>query len=112
MAAQPPVSDTSAGRIRLKRIYRAPGESNGKQILVDRIWPRGAAKDRARLFCWCKDIAPSDGLWHRSHTNPVQWREFSKRYQEELATCDDLLRELAGYEHGDVVKLLYASKDE
>lgn len=112
MPARRPVSVAAARRIRVKRVYRAAQVSDGKRILVDRFWPRGAAKDRARLFRWCKDIAPSNALRHRFYANPVQWREFSKRFQEELATCDDLLRELAGYEHGDVVKLLYASKDE
>lgn len=112
MPTRPSVSDTAAGRIRIKRIYRAARVSDGKRILVDRLWPRDVAKDRARLFDWCKDIAPSDALRHWFHANPDQWREFSKRYQEELATREDLLRELAGYAHGDVVTLLYASKDE
>ncbi len=112
MPARPSVSDTTAGRIRIKRIYRAARVSDGKRILVDRLWPRGVAKDRARLFDWCKDIAPSDALRRWFHANPDQWREFSKRYQEELATREDLVCELAGYAQGDVVTLLYASKDE
>lgn len=86
--------------------------SDGKRILVDRLWPRGVAKDRARLFDWCKDIAPSDTLRHWFHANPDQWQDFSTRYRAELATREDLVCELAGYAQGDVVTLLYASKDE
>ena len=70
------------------------------------------AKDRARLFDWCKDIAPSDTLRHWFHANPDQWQDFVTRYRAELATREDLVCELAGYAQSDVVTLLYASKDE
>ena len=112
MPARPPVPDSPGARIRIKRIYRAARVSDGKRILVDRLWPRGVAKDRARLFDWYKDIAPSDALRHWFHANPEQWQEFSTRYRAELATHEDLLRELAGYAREGVVTLLYASKDE
>lgn len=49
---------------------------------------------------------------HWFHANPDQWREFGTRYRAELATREDLVRELAGHRQGDVVTLLYASKDE
>lgn len=110
MPPRPSVSDTPAGRIRIKRIYRAARVSDGKRILVDRLWPRGVAKDRARLFDWCKDIAPSDTLRHWFHGDPDQWQAFTMRYQAELAAHDDLVRELAGYAREGVVTLLYASK--
>lgn len=110
--ARPPVPDAPAERIRVKRIYRAARVSDGKRILVDRLWPRGVAKERARLFRWCKEIAPSDSLRHWLHGHPDHWQEFSTRYQAELATSDDLVRELVGYAYEDVVTLLYASKDE
>ncbi|GAA6201246.1 DUF488 family protein [Aquicoccus sp. SU-CL01552] len=112
MPTRPPVPDTPAERIRIKRIYRAARVSDGKRVLVDRLWPRGVAKDRARLFDWYKDIAPSDALRHWFHANPGQWQEFSTRYRAELATRCDLVRALAGYAQDDVVTLLYASKDE
>ncbi|WP_417606849.1 DUF488 domain-containing protein [Primorskyibacter flagellatus] len=112
MPARPPVPETPAERIRIKRVYRAARVSDGKRILVDRLWPRGVAQDRARLFNWCKDIAPSDGLRHWFHANPDHWQGFRTRYEAELATRDDLTRELTGYARDDVVTLLYASKDE
>ncbi len=109
---RPPIPDAPAERICVKRIYRAARLSGGKRILVDRLWPRGVAKDRARLLHWCKDIAPSDGLRHWFHGHPDQWQEFCTRYQAELAAHDDLIRELAGYAREDVVTLLFATKDE
>ena len=112
MPKRPPVPDAPAERIRIKRIYRAARVSDGKRILVDRLWPRGVAKDRARLFRWYKDIAPRDALRHWFHANPDLWQEFCTRYSKELAQQDALVRELAGFAQDGVVTLLYASKDE
>ena len=112
MPERPPVPDDPAERIRIKRIYRAVRVSDGKRILVDRLWPRGMAKDRARLSQWCKEIAPSEELRQWFHDHPDQWQAFATRYQAELAAHDDLVRELAGYACEGVVTLLYASKNE
>jgi len=112
MPARPPVPEDLARRIRIKRIYRAARVSDGKRILVDRLWPRGVAKDRARLFAWRQEIAPSDDLRLWFHAHPARWEEFVTRYHGELAAKDDLARELAGYAEEGVVTLLYASKDE
>ncbi len=110
--SRPPIPDDPAHRVRVKRVYRAARVSDGMRVLVDRLWPRGVAKERARLSCWMKDIAPSDDLRRWFHDNPDQWAEFRARYGTELAEKDDLLRELAGYARQGVVTLLYASKDE
>ncbi|MCC0062792.1 MAG: DUF488 family protein [Defluviimonas sp.] len=110
--ARPPIPDAPGERIRVKRIYRAARLSDGKRILVDRLWPRGMAKDRARLSQWCKEIAPSEELRQWFHDHPDQWQAFATRYQAELAAHDDLVRELAGYACEGVVTLLYASKNE
>lgn len=112
MPERPPIPADPADRIRVKRIYRAARLSDGKRMLVDRLWPRGVAKDRARLFAWCRDVAPSDELRHWFHANPDRWEEFAARYRDELATKDDLTRDLAGYASESVVTLLYASKNE
>lgn len=112
MPTRPPVPDDPADRIRLKRIYRAARVSDGRRILVDRLWPRGVSKDRARLSDWIKEIAPSDDLRQWFHENPERWDGFRTLYERELADKDDLMRELAGYAQDGVVTLLYASKDE
>ncbi|MDK3074656.1 DUF488 family protein [Sedimentitalea sp. JM2-8] len=112
MPPRPPVPDTPGGRIRVKRIYRAARVSDGRRVLVDRLWPRGVAKDRARLSDWCREIAPSDALRHWFHDHSDQWQAFTTRYEAELAAHDDLVRELAGYAREGVVTLLYASKNE
>ena len=112
MPERPPIPDTAAERIRIKRIYRAARVSDGKRILIDRLWPRGVAKDRARLAEWVKEIAPSDDLRQWFHDNLDQWDGFRTRYEAELDEHDNLVRDLAGYAQDDIVTLLYASQDE
>lgn len=99
-------------RILVKRVYLPPSLSDGKRILVDRLWPRGIGKDRARLDQWCKDIAPSDALRHWYHVDPGRWDEFQQRYRAELATKTELLESLAAVAEQGVVTLLFASRDE
>ena len=112
MPPRPSVPDDPAERIRIKRIYRATRVSDCKRILVDRLWPRGVSKDRARLETWATDIAPSGDLRHWFHDNPDRFDEFRERYLRELTTKDDLVGELAAYAQDGFVTLLYASKDE
>ncbi|PKP84645.1 MAG: hypothetical protein CVT80_06980 [Alphaproteobacteria bacterium HGW-Alphaproteobacteria-2] len=112
MPERPSVPDNPAERLRIKRIYRAARVSDGKRILVDRLWPRGVAKDRARLFDWCKDIAPSDALRRRFHADPDAWEDFQARYRAELDQRDDLVRQIAGYAREGVVTLIYSAKDK
>lgn len=108
----PPVPEAAADRVRVKRIYRAVRVSDGARVLVDRLWPRGLSKDRARLHSWCRDIAPSDGLRRWFHANPADWETFAARYRDELAQKDDLLRGLVQLAGDGVVTLLFASKEE
>jgi uncharacterized protein YeaO (DUF488 family) len=35
--------------IRIKRVYAEPDDEDGKRILVDRLWPRGLTKEKARV---------------------------------------------------------------
>ena len=98
--------------MRVKRIYRAVRVSDGARVLVDRLWPRGLSKDRARLHSWCRDLAPSDGLRRWFHANPADWETFAARYRDELAQKDDLLRGLVQLAGDGVVTLLFASKEE
>jgi Protein of unknown function, DUF488 len=48
--------------IDLKRAYDPPAKSDGRRILVDRVWPRGIAKDDLQIEAWLKDLAPSTEL--------------------------------------------------
>jgi uncharacterized protein YeaO (DUF488 family) len=84
---------------------------DGTRILVDRLWPRGMAREKAHVDAWLKDVAPSDALrrWH-SHA-PEKWPEFRSRYLLELQQNPAVaeLREYAG--KARTVTLLFAAKD-
>lgn len=42
----------------IKRIYEPAEQTDGKRILVDRLWPRGVSKERAHLDEWLKEVTP------------------------------------------------------
>ncbi|WP_055105960.1 DUF488 domain-containing protein [Paenibacillus ihumii] len=100
--------------IRIKRIYERPASEDGKRILVDRIWPRGVAKDEACLSLWMKEVAPSTGLRQWFGHKPERFAEFSQLYAQELAQ-DEVqthLAQLRAWSETDTVTLLYAAKDQ
>lgn len=70
--------------ISLKRAYEPPSLSDGVRVLVDRLWPRGLTKDKAKIDEWLRDLAPSDELRKWYHARPSQWMNFRKRYLAEL----------------------------
>jgi uncharacterized protein YeaO (DUF488 family) len=99
--------------VKTKRIYEKPEANDGFRILVDRLWPLGLTKEKARVDLWLKEVAPSDGLrkWFGHDTG--QWEEFRKRYRDELKGKPDLLKSLmAVIEKKKEVTLLFAASDE
>jgi uncharacterized protein YeaO (DUF488 family) len=98
-------------RIKIKRVYEPPERADGARILVDRLWPRGIEKRRAKIAAWMKDIAPSDALRRRFHGSPGRWTEFRRRYAVELRTKGALLERLLDLAKRGRVTLLYASRD-
>ena len=70
--------------VQVRRIYDDPTPSDGTRVLVDRIWPRGVSKARARLDEWCKEIAPFTELRTWYHHDPTLFEEFTRRYRVEL----------------------------
>jgi uncharacterized protein YeaO (DUF488 family) len=98
--------------VKIKRVYLQPDEGDGTRILVDRLWPRGLTKEKARVDLWLKDIAPSTELRKWFGHDPGKWTEFQKRYRAELRDNQEqvslLMQEAA---KGDVT-LVYGAKDE
>jgi uncharacterized protein YeaO (DUF488 family) len=103
-----------AALLAVKRIYESPDADDGARILVDRLWPRGIAKDRARIDLWLKDIAPSHDLRRRFHGKPDDWDAFRAAYAAELAAeaAQAALQELRARLRKGPVTLLYAARDE
>ena len=102
------------GTLKTKRIYEPAEASDGRRILVDRLWPRGVKKERAELAAWAKEITPSADLRKLYHTGGIPFEGFAAPYLEELEASDEAkafipkLRD--ALEDGDVT-LVYATKN-
>ncbi|HEV7234938.1 MAG TPA: DUF488 domain-containing protein [Ktedonobacteraceae bacterium] len=97
----------------LKRVYDEPKEDDGKRVLVERLWPRGLSKERARVDLWLKEVAPSSELRKWFGHEPEKFAEFRRRYEAELEvegaqTKLAELRDMAKREH---VTLVFAAHD-
>lgn len=99
--------------IRLKRAYDEPARSDGPRLLVDRVWPRGVAKEKACLAEWLKELAPSTELRKWFGHDPARWDGFREKYLQELASSDRAdLRTLASYvDKHERITLVFAAKD-
>ncbi|MFE9775220.1 DUF488 domain-containing protein [Streptomyces sp. NPDC005931] len=71
--------------VRVRRVYEPPEPDDGVRVLVDRLWPRGLAKDAARVDEWPKELTPSTGLRRWYHSDEGSYEEFRRRYEAELA---------------------------
>jgi len=107
----------SAGgtRVEVKRVYDRRSFSDGTRVLVDRLWPRGLAKDQAEIDTWLREVAPSNLLRTWFHSHPAEWSGFRRRYLKELSgpEATSALNELYRLAHGKKqLTLLFASRDE
>ena len=98
--------------IRIKRVYEEPEESDGRRILVDRLWARGLSKEKAKVDVWVKEIAPSTDLRRWYGHDPSKWTEFKSRYAAELETIPGQVEEILGEIQAGIVTFLYSSKEE
>ena len=78
--------------ISLKRVYEDPEPSDGYRILVERLWPRGVSKEKAKIDLWAKQIAPSPGLRRWYDHDPAKWSDFRRPYEQELSENEEALR--------------------
>ncbi|WP_263368756.1 DUF488 domain-containing protein [Edaphobacter bradus] len=99
-------------KLKIKRVYDEPAEDDGTRILVDRLWPRGLSKEKARVDLWLKDVAPSNELRKWFAHDPAKWTEFKSRYHAELKHNGGPLATLQQAIAGGTVTLLYGAKDQ
>lgn len=98
--------------MKIKRAYAPAEAADGYRILVDRLWPRGISKEKAKIDLWLKSVAPSNELRKWFGHDPERFAEFDRRYRAELAesgALDELRAVLR--EHPDAT-LLFAAHDE
>jgi uncharacterized protein YeaO (DUF488 family) len=98
--------------IRIKRVYAEPEAEDGARILVDRLWPRGLTKEKAKVDLWLKDLAPTTELRKWFSHDPAKWTEFQTRYRGELKSNSDQLTLLKQEIAKGPVTLVYGAKDE
>lgn len=98
---------------KIKRVYEKFEKTDGIRILVDRLWPRGLNKQKAKIDFWMKEISPSNNLRNRFSHRPERWEEFRQRYFKELKSKKELIRQFENLEEKNkMITLVYAAKDE
>jgi uncharacterized protein YeaO (DUF488 family) len=97
--------------VRLKRVHEPAEDADGYRVLVDRLWPRGITRERARLDRWDRELAPSAALRTWFGHDPDRFEEFRRRYLEELRDHRPELAELRRRARSGTVTLVYAARD-
>jgi uncharacterized protein YeaO (DUF488 family) len=98
--------------IMLKRAYDPRSRSDGTRFLVERLWPRGVAKEKLQIEAWLKDVAPSTELRTWFGHDPDKWDEFRKRYRGELDSHPEAWQPIVAAARRGPVTLVYSSHDE
>lgn len=99
--------------VKIKRIYAPFTKEDGYRVLVDRIWPRGMTKPKAKLDKWLKEAAPSTALRKWFGHDPKKWIAFQSKYKTELKRNSSGLNALRKLRRDKkIITLLYAAKDE
>lgn len=99
----------------IKRVYEPALESDGRRVLVDRLWPRGISRENAQLDEWLKDAAPSPELRVWFGHKAENFERFSQLYRAELdndPVKQSAVRQLLNMGMDDRVTLVYGAKSE
>lgn len=100
--------------IEIKRVYEPALESDGRRVLVDRLWPRGISRQKAQLYQWLKDAAPSPELRVWFSHKAENFEQFSQLYQAELdndPVKQSAVRHLLDMGKDGRVTLVYGAKN-
>ena len=97
--------------INLKRVYEQPALQDGVRVLVERLWPRGLSKERARIDLWLKEVAPSPELRKWYAHDLARWDEFQRRYRLELQNNPEVAHLQQIIAEGRPVTLVFAARD-
>ncbi len=97
--------------VRIKRVYEPPGADDGYRALIDRVWPRGVSRERARIDEWARELAPSNELRKWFAHDPTRFGEFRSRYLRELCEHREALDDLRRRAQEGPVTLVYGARD-
>lgn len=98
--------------VSIKRVYVPPEKSDGFRVLIDRLWPRGLSKEKAKVDLWLKEIAPSTALRKWFNHEPEKWKQFEKKYREEIKNNPEALQVLKSKMKQGKLTLVYGAKEE
>jgi uncharacterized protein YeaO (DUF488 family) len=97
--------------VRLKRAYDPVESTDGYRVLIDRLWPRGVSRKRAKLDGWEKELPPSTELRQWFGHDPKRFEEFRRRYIEELRSKRPRLAGLRRRARKGTLTLVYSAGD-
>lgn len=80
--------------VQSKRVYRPVEKEDGTRVLVDRVWPRGIAKEKLKADLWLNDAAPSTSLRKWFNHDRYRWEKFKSRYFSELDKKPEIVNQL------------------
>lgn len=98
--------------VRVKRVYEPAEAGDCYRVLVDRVWPRGVAKERAAIDEWARELAPSTELRRWFGHRPERFARFRERYLQELEERREELDRLRDRAQRGTVTLVYSARDE
>ena len=88
------------------------GTTDPNNVLVERLWPRGMSKERARVDLWLKEAGASTALRTWYGHDPEKWEEFRRKYFEEMRARPGVINELREViRTHDTVTFLFAAHD-
>lgn len=98
--------------VNLKRIYAPYSENDGYRVLVERLWPRGIAKEKAHVDLWLREIGPSTELRKWFNHEDSKWDTFVEKYSQELSGNNSvtLLQQIISTH--PIVTLIFSSRNE
>ncbi len=95
----------------IKRIFEKAGITDGKRILIDRLWPRGVRRSTANIDTWLRDVAPSKELRDWFNHDPKKWIIFQKKYRKELE-ANEYVRVIMNKSKREDITLVFAASDK
>ena len=100
-----------AVNLKIKRAYERAVLDDGYRVLIDRLWPRGVSRERARLDEWARELAPSDELRKWFSHDPTRFAQFRTQYSKELTSHRKQVDALRLRAQRQPVTLVYAARD-
>lgn len=97
--------------IQCKRVYEERSATDGRRVLVDRLWPRGLSKAALQLDAWLPEVAPSTQLRRQFAHKPAGFEAFRAQYRAELAAHPEYWRGLLEPAEQGVLTLLFSARD-